>query len=1184
MRHNVSILLGKEMERFAPLLAKYIYKYGEGDVADYFQAKSWIKDSDGNIEIQKAELINTESGDFVSTTKNMYSCQMVEDKTLGAEKSDALKHTYFTNLHQSTVTINRPGDSNRLLLTIFTPLYDKDCHQEVVSILKSLADLQNGYEVVVIGFASDIRHIISSSNETDEVSLETESILQRQQKEALEQLAEIRLQNNRLAQIIVLQNINKSGFALNLEEDSLIRIIGEIALISIEKYDTIFHPATLLDPERPYCSLGLSVLNLDKYYFSNYLLRRSYLHILQREGVEIEEVPINKVAVDANSCLANHQHIYTNFYKAHILPLVQKRIPHDEIVAQTADLLKRQLKEIEKSLTNFISDDKYMLPEKQAMLALILGYDDPFLVGNIFNQQQLSIDSLDEDVANVFIIENNKQVKKYISEDGEECVEKGPIKECCDIEGKAKLPLQELQELRNLMRQSTNYIRQKSGELEQLEVMTQHAFQSEKRLTESGFEVDGNIYYLEKTHEEVKFEDTYVPKVIKEESSIDLRDEFTQIKNQGQMGACTVFAATSIFEYILKKNAQKNPGLSEAFVYYNIRKTKGKEDEDTGSSYQDVIKSMGTDGICLEELHPYTEDLTAVPNQEAYDDAKHRRILKALNVDIDINSIKSAIHEGYPVAISLKVFDSFSTTINSGQGSNVQSNGFVSYPTNEELASTDFGYHAMVIVGYSDETKYFVVRNSWGENFGDKGYCYIPYSYIGNADLNRMACIITEVEVDEEQAKIVVGNSSGQKTIVHFNLNDSIIKGFVIKNLIKEEELNLKKMKDDYFNLKVDYDSLMQRLGQQSKRNAILTSAQETLRNEIESAKSRQNKINTEERPYTLKEFRKEKWKTRITLIILTTLFFLVWIVGFFYYQNNSPESNRVTDFFLGAWAWITSGWGIVATLVLVVTALITILYWWWSNSRKRQLEMELEESSAQQARRVKELTITLEELPLKFQIAGMIIDDLLKLRILLDKKYQVMKSYIGNLKVWQQEEKQSIENMESLVKNPFIPLLKNEVLDKFFKEEKEKITDRLRLCEFLENYGLNDAEIVKFKRSIKDKILSIITKQLQDFTVLQHILGIKNYPYLDTEYASAQKLFPILDQKSDIFCQIKSSIEDSQEACFLFVNMDDQDEDLWNKEYPRHFFTKSLSENIKSRYKILILRMQLLSIKNFRW
>ncbi|MBQ2350587.1 MAG: hypothetical protein II394_00045, partial [Bacteroidales bacterium] len=39
-----------------------------------------------------------------------------------------------------------------------------------------------------------------------------------------------------------------------------------------------------------------------------------------------------------------------------------------------------------------------------------------------------------------------------------------------------------------------------------------------------------------------------------------------------------------------------------------------------------------------------------------------------------------------------------------------------------------------------DETKHFVVRNSWGEHFGDKGYCYIPYSYICDSDLNRMAC------------------------------------------------------------------------------------------------------------------------------------------------------------------------------------------------------------------------------------------------------------------------------------------------------------------------------------------------------------------------------------------------------------------------------------------------------------
>ena len=35
----------------------------------------------------------------------------------------------------------------------------------------------------------------------------------------------------------------------------------------------------------------------------------------------------------------------------------------------------------------------------------------------------------------------------------------------------------------------------------------------------------------------------------------------------------------------------------------------------------------------------------------------------------------------------------------------------------------------MVIVGYDDETRFYRVRNSWGRSFGDKGYCYIPYSY-----------------------------------------------------------------------------------------------------------------------------------------------------------------------------------------------------------------------------------------------------------------------------------------------------------------------------------------------------------------------------------------------------------------------------------------------------------------------
>ncbi len=27
--------------------------------------------------------------------------------------------------------------------------------------------------------------------------------------------------------------------------------------------------------------------------------------------------------------------------------------------------------------------------------------------------------------------------------------------------------------------------------------------------------------------------------------------------------------------------------------------------------------------------------------------------------------------------------------------------------------------------------QYFIVRNSWGPGWGDKGYCYMPYDYLG---------------------------------------------------------------------------------------------------------------------------------------------------------------------------------------------------------------------------------------------------------------------------------------------------------------------------------------------------------------------------------------------------------------------------------------------------------------------
>jgi C1A family cysteine protease len=45
------------------------------------------------------------------------------------------------------------------------------------------------------------------------------------------------------------------------------------------------------------------------------------------------------------------------------------------------------------------------------------------------------------------------------------------------------------------------------------------------------------------------------------------------------------------------------------------------------------------------------------------------------------------------------------------------------------------GGHAVVGVGYDDSEQWFIVRNSWGTQWGMDGYFTLPYSYVTDSDL-----------------------------------------------------------------------------------------------------------------------------------------------------------------------------------------------------------------------------------------------------------------------------------------------------------------------------------------------------------------------------------------------------------------------------------------------------------------
>lgn len=89
--------------------------------------------------------------------------------------------------------------------------------------------------------------------------------------------------------------------------------------------------------------------------------------------------------------------------------------------------------------------------------------------------------------------------------------------------------------------------------------------------------------------------------------------------------------------------------------------------------------------------------------------------------------MQGCLAEGYPFVFGFTVYESFESDI-------VAQTGNVPMPSTGETVK---GGHAVVAVGYNDEQRVFIVRNSWGNNWGLNGYCLMPYEYLLTAHLTN---------------------------------------------------------------------------------------------------------------------------------------------------------------------------------------------------------------------------------------------------------------------------------------------------------------------------------------------------------------------------------------------------------------------------------------------------------------
>lgn len=208
---------------------------------------------------------------------------------------------------------------------------------------------------------------------------------------------------------------------------------------------------------------------------------------------------------------------------------------------------------------------------------------------------------------------------------------------------------------------------------------------------------------------------------------VDLRPEMPPVYNQGQLGSCTANAGGAAFAYMHKKNEKELFMPSRLFIYYNTRKRDGTIKYDAGSTIRSTIKAMVKYGAALEELWPYDiEKFAAKPLSRVYKNGKTNMVVSYLKVPQNETALKTSLAQGFPIVFGFSVYDSFESVT-------VANTGIVEMPLDDESL---VGGHAVVLVGYDDTQNMFIVRNSWGEEWGDQGYCYMPYEYILNHDLS----------------------------------------------------------------------------------------------------------------------------------------------------------------------------------------------------------------------------------------------------------------------------------------------------------------------------------------------------------------------------------------------------------------------------------------------------------------
>ncbi|WP_159020637.1 C1 family peptidase [Algibacter sp. L3A6] len=630
---------------------------------------------------------------------------------------------------KNLVSLVNDSISSTIIVNIIVPLEEELSVSQLSKLLGALKELISNQQVDGLDikiFA--ITYSLSEQNYDKDAQIKSELlVLEELISEYDYIISDIYYLDDRSSNRIVL-NLNLNWLAFALGEFFVFQMVSQTSLAVMQNKSKIF---------------GVGVIHFNEILFRSVIANKILQYKFEQEGVlDDEGVQLRDIINKCNPFINENQNFFQQFLENY---------PYSS--DNNSDLTKNSkayIDSFKKKLEDFVTDASATIGESKAILANLLGEDDNKIEGINWGTQRDNIDDLEFDIINYF--------NSYLEE-------KDKVDFDCQKELRNKIS--ELSQAIKIDEKSIKAINDQSEEIHSdLDITFDEGI-----FSVNGDRVNASGYIPSVINPDDEF---YVYSDEPISNSKDLTKYFPRVKDQGELGSCTAFTISAIYEFAAKLN-NKHVSISEMFIYYNARELGGYVNEDVGSTLLETINAVKLKGACYSKSHPYSKELFFNrPSEAAYIEAQHQVVEKACRVKISEDDFKYAIANGHPVIIGLKLFKSFYPKNKAG---------IVPYPSATETAYEGHGNHALLVVGYNDDEKLFKLRNSWGDKFGESGYCYAPYDYIANSDFCLEAFVISNI-VDLSY------NEFTYDTDTSFSfLKDSILR----KKTIKQYNLRLKK-------------------------------------------------------------------------------------------------------------------------------------------------------------------------------------------------------------------------------------------------------------------------------------------------------------------------------------------------------------------------------------------------------